>query len=213
MNISIRNVIPTPLAETINPKSNVWNTDITFIKGKNYLIDAQSGKGKTTFIQSLYGIRRDYSGEIKINNTELKCLNKTKIAKIRQKSLAVVFQDLRLFPNLTALENININANLSQNRFFDDIELLFQRLNIGDLKDKQTKLLSYGEKQRVAIIRAITQQYEWLLLDEPYAHLDKENTWLAHNLILEVSKELGAGIILTTLGEDDFITFENKLNL
>ena len=115
------------------------------IKGKNYLIDARSGKGKTTFIQSLYGIRIDYSGEIKIYNTELKCLNKTKIAKIRQKSLAVVFQDLRLFPNLTALENININANLSQNRFFDDIELLFQRLNIGDLKHKQTKLEQNGQ--------------------------------------------------------------------
>lgn len=213
MNISIRKLIPTPLADSINPKSDIWNSSVTFSKGNYYLIDAQSGKGKSTFIQSLYGIRRDYNGEIIINDDILADLDKTSLAKLRQNRLSVVFQDLRLFPELTALENITINANLSKNRYTDDIPFLFDRLNIGSLKHKQTSLLSYGEKQRVAIIRALTQNFDWILLDEPYAHLDKENTLLAHNLILEITQELDAGIILTSLGEDSFISFENTLTL
>lgn len=213
MNISIRKLIPTPLADSINPKSDIWNSSVTFSKGNYYLIDAQSGKGKSTFIQSLYGIRRDYNGDIIINDDILADLDKTSLAILRQNRLSVVFQDLRLFPELTALENITINANLSKNRYANDIPFLFDRLNIGSLKHKQTSLLSYGEKQRVAIIRALTQNFDWILLDEPYAHLDKENTLLAHNLILEITQELDAGIIITSLGEDSFISFENTLTL
>lgn len=213
MNISIRTLIPTPLADTINPKSDIWDKNITFTKGNFYLIDAKSGKGKSTFIQSLYGIRRDYTGDILFNETPLRGYNKISLASLRQNKLSVVFQDLRLFPELTAIENITINLHLSKNNYAEGLDILFERLNISSLKNKKIKFLSYGEKQRVAIIRALTQQYDWLLLDEPYAHLDKENTLLAHDLILEVSKNLNAGIILTTLGEDSFINFENTLSL
>lgn len=213
MNISITKLIPTPLVDTINPKSDIWNKEISFKKGEYYLIDAKSGKGKSTFIQTLYGIRRDYTGDINFDDFLLKNYDKATLASLRQDSLSVVFQDLRLFPELTALENISINLHLSKNKYAENIDLLFERLNIASLKNKQTKFLSYGEKQRIAIIRAVTQNFEWILLDEPYAHLDQENTLLAHELITEVANSLNAGIILTTLGQDDFIKFDNTLAL
>ena len=211
MNISIQALSPSYLNSTTCLESDVWNNHLTFEKGTRYLIDAPSGKGKSTFIQTLYGIQRNHPGEVFYGQKSLTSFNKEELALLRQKKLAIVFQDLRLFPEISAIENVQLNTNLSQNSQFNTIDDLFERLNISSLKHRVTKTLSYGEKQRVAIIRAIAQQFDWIILDEPYAHLDEHNTRCAHELIQEVAQSLHAGVILTSLGTNDLIEFDHKL--
>ncbi len=213
MNIQLNKLIPTPLADSINPNSGVWNKEVIFSQGKTYLIDARSGKGKSTFIHSLYGIRRDYTGTISIEDRKLKKYEKDELATLRQSHLSIVFQDLRLFPHLTASENIKINSLLAHSTMANKLPEIYTRLQISHLVDKPAGLLSYGEQQRFAIVRAITQPFDWLLLDEPFAHLDKENTLAAYQLIQEAVKINQAGLILTSLGEDAFISYDYKLNL
>lgn len=209
MNIELTNVIPEPLKGSLNPHSNIWNTKLTFEKGKQYLVDAQSGKGKSTFVQCLYGIRRDYEGSIAIDNKLVKNATQQQLSTWRKSHLSILFQDLRLFLDLTALENIELNMALDKGEYGSKIDYMTNKLQVSHLLDKKSKLLSYGERQRIALIRALAQPFEWILLDEPFSHLDKDNTTACYELILEVCQSNGAGIILTTLGEDSFIDFKN----
>ncbi len=213
MTITFQHVIPEPLKTSINPESDIWNVDQHFEPGKHYLIDAQSGKGKSTFVQCIYGIRRDYSGCILVDNKDICNFSTKQLALLRQSQLSILFQDLRLFLNLSARDNITLNSRLASNNYADRVDELAERLKVTHVLEKQAGLLSYGERQRIATIRALVQPYKWILLDEPFSHLDKENTLNSFELIREVSGEQGAGIILTTLGEDNFIHFENHLKI
>lgn len=213
MNIKLDHVIPEPIRATLNQNSAIWNTQCEFESGEFYLVDAQSGKGKSTFVQTVYGIRKDYSGKVYFDNTPITDLYTFALAKFRQEKISILFQDLRLFLGLTAQENIEIKASLAKSPWYDKIDEMAERLQISHILNKQAELLSYGERQRVATLRALCQPFKWILLDEPFSHLDKENTLASFNLIQEVAKDQGAGIIITTLGEDEFITFNHHLEL
>lgn len=211
MNIELKTVIPLPLAETINPKSDIWNKDLIFEAGQHYLIDAQSGKGKSTFVQCVYGMRWDYSGYIIIGGSDVRNVSKDKLAKWRQSELSIQFQDLRLFLDLSAYDNIQLNKALAANAYAEKIDYMAEKLSVTHLLGKTAGLLSYGERQRISLIRALVQPFKWILLDEPFSHLDKHNTQACFDLLLEVSESEKAGIILTSLGEDNFIQFKNHL--
>lgn len=213
MNINLDHVIPDPIRAIINQNSAIWNTSCEFKSGEFYLVDAQSGKGKSTFIQTLYGIRKDYEGNVYFDNTPISDFNTSALANFRQEKLSILFQDLRLFLGLTARENIDIKASLAKSTWYDKVEEMAERLQVGHILNKQAELLSYGERQRIATLRALCQPFKWILLDEPFSHLDKENTLASFNLIQEVAKDQGAGIIITTLGEDEFINFNHHLEL
>jgi ABC-type lipoprotein export system ATPase subunit len=204
--IELKNVIPLPLLENgLNPRSEVFNTEgVQFEKGKNYLISAASGKGKSTLIHAIYGLRDDYQGTLFYDNKNLKDLTIEDWATIRQKKMAVVFQDLRLFLHLTARENIEIKRQLTSEKTtpsVSDLENWAKRLRISEYLDKTCATLSYGQRQRVAIIRALAQPYDYLLLDEPFSHLDKENIDIATDIIKEACAQQNAGLILVSLGD------------
>jgi ABC-type lipoprotein export system ATPase subunit len=204
--IELKNVIPLPLLENgLNPRSEVFNTEgVQFEKGKNYLISAASGKGKSTLIHAIYGLRDDYQGTLFYDNKNLKDLTIEDWATIRQKKMAVVFQDLRLFLHLTARENIEIKRQLTSEKTtpsVSDLENWAKRLGISEYLDKTCATLSYGQRQRVAIIRALAQPYDYLLLDEPFSHLDKENIDIATDIIKEACAQQNAGLILVSLGD------------
>lgn len=213
MEIYISGVVPHPLKEHVKDNSDIWNKDVAFKQGNKYIVDAQSGRGKSTLIQSLYGIRKDYDGIIKYDDTDIRKMHSDDLAGFRQRKISILFQDLRLFPDLTAWDNIQANACLAASSYADKVEEMARRLQVTHILHKKTFYLSYGERQRIATIRALVQPFDWLLMDEPWSHLDKENTLASYELICEVAEEQSAGMIMTTLGEDHFLSIPNHLYL
>jgi len=112
--IKLQNLKPEPLFEQGIPvESDIWNTIITFKKGRNYLVTAPSGKGKSTFLHIIYGLRKDFSGALLLNEKDTSTFLPDQWSELRQKQFSIIFQEQRLFSNLTALANIQLNANLA----------------------------------------------------------------------------------------------------
>ncbi len=202
MEYAIHNLLPNPLKEqeqSIN--SDIWQTDCNLEKGKNYLLTAPSGKGKSTFLHILYGLRKDYSGVVELGGENISAFQPNEWADLRKAHLSIIFQDLRLFPTLSALDNILLKSSLDPIKSITAIKEMAARLGIEDLLQQHCNTLSYGQKQRVAIIRALCQSFDFLLLDEPFSHLDTVNIQAASQLIQEVCEEQKAGFVLVSLGE------------
>ncbi len=214
MSISLEQVCPVPLLD--HPKigkSDVWMSKCTFRKGQRYLIKAPSGRGKSSFMHLLYGLRRDYKGRISIDETEVRKMNSEDLAALRKAKLSIVFQDLRLFPQLTALENIQIKNDLTNHKTMDEIRQMAARLNVVNILDQTPTTLSYGQQQRIALIRALCQPFDYLLLDEPFSHLDVANISQARSLIDEELKSTGSGLIIVSLGSDYELKFDYTMQL
>ena len=113
MTIQLNQLKPLPLIEQgFNKDTQIWDKKLSFEKGKKYLVIAPSGKGKSTLLHCIYGLRDDYSGEVLFHNKNMKQLPNDELAEIRQSRLSIVFQDLRLFDQITAEENILLKTDL-----------------------------------------------------------------------------------------------------
>ena len=200
-----------PLIENgLNTDSNVFNTEGVFQKGKKYLVTAPSGKGKSTFLHLIYGLRNDYEGDIFFKEKNIKQYTPDAWANLRQKQIAIVFQDLRLFLNLTGLENIKIKQDLTGTPSVLEVEKWVERLGLAKVIQQKCETMSYGQRQRVAIIRALSQPFDFLFLDEPFSHLDTENIKIASDLILERCKMYDAGLIMVSLGDTYFFDYDER---
>lgn len=195
--IIFKNVLPNPLRDT-PIAGQIWKSEISFKKGNHYLIKAESGKGKTTFLNIIYGLRKDYSGQVYFDNTDISSLNNDAFCTLRTQNLSYLFQDLKLFSNLTALENIKIHPGHHNNN--ENILTHFTTLEIENLRDRLCSTLSLGQQQRVAVIRSLNHAFEWILLDEPFSHLDERNALKMRDLIIETAQKNNAGILVTSLG-------------
>lgn len=120
---------------------------------------------------------------------------------------------MRLFPELTAMENVELKNRLTGYRSKADITQMFERLGIPEKKDQLMAHLSIGQQQRVAIIRTLCQPFDFILLDEPVSHLDETNNRLAATLVAEEAARQGAGIIATSVGNDVMITIDKGYKL
>ena len=107
---------------------------------------------------------------------------------------------MRLFPELTVMENIGIKNRLTSYKSEKEIIEFLERLEIAHKADVPAGRLSVGQQQRVAIIRALCQPFDFLLIDEPVSHLDSRNNQTVASLIDEEAKKTGAGIIATSVG-------------
>jgi putative ABC transport system ATP-binding protein len=197
--IELDMVIPGPLRECPKLDSEIWGTQLVFDEPAFYQVWAPSGRGKTTFAHIIYGLRRDYSGSVNIDGTAASAITANDWALLRQSHFSIVFQDLRLFPDLTARENIQLNRSLAPYLSDWEIRDLCKELSIVDLLDKPCGQMSFGERQRVAVIRAMAQPFEWLLLDEPFSHLDQRNADKVSSLIRQQCQQRGAGCLQMTL--------------
>lgn len=212
MQLSIKQIIPTPLRERINAyNSGIWKQNLNFFKGERIFLQAPSGTGKTTLVHILYGLRTDFEGMVYWDAYKLPGSGVEDLSKLRAMYVSVIFQDLRLFPELTAWQNLEIKRQLTGTVSEADMEGWMARLGIKDKKDSPARTLSYGEQQRVAIIRALLQPFEWLLMDEPFSHLDHANTEKAAALINEVVQHNGAGMIMADLDDNDHFPYTRKI--
>lgn len=213
MTIRFQNVTPAPLAGVIDSGTDVWQKECVFEPGKKYRLVAPSGKGKSTFIHYIYGLRSDHSGDVIVGNANTRAINSNQWAELRQRHISIVYQDLRLFLHLTAGQNLQVKSVLYGEQNHEKISTMAERLGVTNLLTKKSNTLSYGERQRIAIIRALIQPFDWLLLDEPFSHLDKENSIKAFELIDAEVNARKAGMILTSLGQDNYFTYHQELKL
>lgn len=204
MQIQLRDVVPEFIEKEKVGQSQVWNKEIIVNKGDHLQIVAPSGRGKTSLIHFIYGLRNDYSGAILYNDTEIKNLSAEQFSAFRQGFVSIVFQDLKLFLSMTMRENLEIKRVLSPYHPASLIREMAAELGIEDKLDKPVKTCSYGEQQRIAIIRALLQPFDFLLLDEPFSHLDKKNILLAMNLITTECNKRAAGMVFADLEFAEF---------
>lgn len=215
MDFELMHIIPEMLIDRPSVSiSDIWGKSMSFKHGDFIKITAPSGTGKSTLIHILYGLRKDFQGKLLFNQQNLTTINSNELAKFRRFNWSIVFQDLRLFPELTAKENIELKRILetpiiSQDRLFE----MAEELGVVPILDQKIKFCSYGEQQRIAIIRALMQPFDFLLMDEPFSHLDNANKAKAAKLIAVECMNRGAGIILTDLDHDNHFNYQVNLNL
>ena len=211
--ITLKDVVPEIFASREVLTSDVWLREISFERGKKYLVRAESGTGKSSLCSYIYGQRGDYRGAILFDNEDIRRYNSGKWSDIRQNSLSILFQELRLFGELTAMENVWIKNSITGFKSREEIVALFEELGISDKLNTRTEHLSYGQQQRVALIRALCQPYSFLLLDEPISHLDDKNSDVMRDMILREAERQGAGVIATSIGKHMNIDYDLCLNL
>lgn len=211
--IHLNNSVPNPIAELASRDSQIWFQQRSFERGKHYLVHAESGTGKSSFFDFLYGRRSDFQGSISFDEKDIKNFKVTDWNEIRQKQISLVFQGFRLFPELSVWDNLQLKNKLTGYLSDESMLQMLEALGIGDKKDRPLQLLSYGQQQRVAIIRAMCQPFDFLLLDEPFSHLDKQNQQNICALVNSELKAREAGLILCSLGDPYFFEYDEKLSM
>lgn len=211
--IHLDNVLPEVFAQRDNLSSEVWKQQVTFNKGHLYLVEADSGMGKSTFCSYVIGYRHDYRGRISFDNDDIHEFRMTDWIRIRRRHIGHLFQELRLFPELTAYENVEIKNKLTNFKSKKEITDWFDALGIGDKLDAKIGHMSFGQQQRVAMIRALVQPFDFILADEPISHLDDTNSRAMGDIMMSEAKRQGAGVIVTSIGKHIDLNYEQTLKL
>jgi lipoprotein-releasing system ATP-binding protein len=178
--------------------------DLEIQRGEIVVIMGPSGVGKSTLLHLIGGLDKPTSGKIIINNTNIFKLENNKLAHFRNSSIGFVFQFHHLLPEFTALENLMIPGMIGKSEIEElkskSITLL-EKVGLLDRIDHKPSQLSGGEQQRVAVARALVNQPQLILADEPTGNLDKRNSESLYNLILELNKTLNQTFIIVTHNE------------
>ena len=213
MQIILQEVVPDYIEKENIASSQIWGKSLVIEKGEHLHIVASSGNGKTSLMHFIYGLRRDYTGAIFYDTTDIKKLSPESFSSFRQKKISIIFQDLRLFPEQSVRENLEIKRLLKPYHNPIAIDEMAKRLGIFSKLDKLAKTCSYGEQQRIAIIRSLMQPFDFILLDEPYSHLDDANRQKATELIYDECKKRDAAMVFADLKVLDFLKGEKVLML
>ncbi len=211
--ITLNKVLPHVFSHVQGLVSDVWNEEITFHKGHYYLLEANSGKGKSTFCSYLIGYRRDFDGNILFDEQNINALTIKDWAEIRTRQVSYLFQELRLFPELTALENVMIKNNMTHFKTKAQILDWFDELDIADKVNVRIGQMSFGQQQRVALIRSLVQPFDFLLADEPISHLDEDNSNTMAQVLLREATHQGAGVIVTSIGKHLALKYDKVVRL
>lgn len=195
------------------PPSEVWRHKLTFSRGINYVVEAASGTGKSSLCAYIYGNRRDYCGEISFDSTDIRTYKPAQWQQIRRNQLAYLPQELDLFPELTALDNIRLKNALTAHVDDECIHSWLKMLGIDSRAHYPVGKMSIGQQQRVAIIRCICQPFSFLIIDEPVSHLDARNNEIATRIIMSEARRQNASIIATSVGNRIGIPVDKLLKL
>lgn len=211
--IHLENTLPKVFAEHTDLESDVWKKTLTLKKGEIYLIEAASGTGKTSLCSFLMGQRNDYLGTIRFDDTDIRKLKVSDWTDIRRCHLSCIFQEMRIFSELSAWDNVIIKNNLTNHKTEAEISEWFERLGLTGKKAQLAGKMSLGQQQRVAFMRSLAQPFDFLLADEPVSHLDEENSRIMAEIILEEKEKNGAGLIVTSIGKRLPLNYDKILKL
>lgn len=170
-------------------------------KGEIVSIVGASGAGKTTLLQLIGTLDKPDSGKIHIDGIDISKLNEKELAALRNRKIGFVFQFHQLLPEFTALENVTIPALIAGSNGNDatrKAKELLQYLGLSDRLEHKPSELSGGEKQRVAVARALINNPALILADEPSGSLDSQNKEDLHKLLFELREKFNLTIIIVT---------------
>lgn len=176
----------------------VANDKINFSleEGRLLIIVGASGAGKTTLLNLIGGMDKATSGEILIDGKNLVGLSDSDLTEYRRNDVGFVFQHYNLIPNLTALENVEMASEISDNPL--EAEKILEEVGLGHRLNNFPSQLSGGEQQRVAIARALAKNPKLLLCDEPTGALDYETGKNILRLLQDASRKMGATVVIIT---------------
>ncbi len=175
--------------------------NLSIEKGEFVSIIGASGAGKTTLLQILGTLDKPDMGEVTINGTNVFALSDDEQAAFRNKHIGFVFQFHQLLPEFTALENIMIPALIAKREKAEaerEAKDLLAFMNLSERADHKPNELSGGEKQRVAVARALINKPDVLLADEPTGSLDSKNKQDIHRLFCQLQQEMGQTLVVVT---------------
>lgn len=212
--LELQNLALSTLPESAYEYSQIWRNKLTIEKGERILISAPSGKGKSSLISLLYGLKRDFTGIYRINGSDTRHFSQEDWSQTRASVISIVFQDLRLFMDYSGWENLAIKGKLPPAEFDENtIRIMADHLGVENLLDKKCGAMSYGERQRMAIIRSLLMPADFLIMDEPFSHLDDENTAKAIELIDNETTKNNSAVIITSLGSSYDWSFDRNILL
>lgn len=209
--ITLEGMLPRVFAAESIPPSDVWRCHLEFRRGVSYRVEASSGAGKSSMCAFIFGSRTDFEGRLLFNGEDASRLNMSDWLSLRRRNIAYLPQELDLFPELTAIENIRLKNALTDEIPEEQIERWLHDLGIDSRKNNPAGKMSVGQQQRVGIIRALCQPFDFLLLDEPVSHLDEANNRIAAAIISSEASRRGASVITTSVGNP--LLLDNCVNL
>lgn len=181
--------------------SQIWEVpSFVFAKGCKICIQAESGCGKSSLLSFIFGNRSDYKGQILYDGADIRAFGISRWCDIRTRGVALLPQEMRLFPELSVRENILIKNRLTDFRSEAEIGAMLEELELERKADEPVGRLSIGQQQRVAIVRALCQPFDFLLADEPVSHLDERNNAAVAGMIVRETRSRGASVIATSVG-------------
>jgi putative ABC transport system ATP-binding protein len=208
MQIRLSNLKPTYMSEAELSGSDIYlQKEVVFQKGQRYLLKANSGHGKSSVLNFIYGSNFNYTGEVSYS------IEETSIFNLRKTEISYVFQDFKLFPSLTLFENIQLKNKLTHYKSTEQIDALIEKMQLTHRRDSLVGTLSLGQRQRAAVIRALCQPFSFLLLDEPFSHLDNSNIKIIIEILNKELEERQAAVIITALDNLPFFEFDKTINL
>lgn len=172
--------------------------------GEIVSIMGKSGAGKTTLLQLIGTLDKPNSGRIVIDGTDVSSLNDRRLSQFRNQHIGFVFQFHQLLPEFTAIENVMMPALIAGKGFKEaekDAKELLDYLNLSDRIKHRPSEMSGGEKQRVAVARALINRPSIVLADEPSGSLDSQNKQELHRLFQEIRQKFGQTILIVTHDE------------
>ena len=175
------------------------NINFEIKKNERVAIIGESGSGKTSLLMLMSGLESPTNGSIVFDKEDLSKINEKRRTEIRRKKIGLIFQQFYLIPNYSALENVMFPMQINKiNNEKEKAISILEDFGLVNRKNNLPSELSGGEQQRVAIARAISFDPEIILADEPTGNLDRKNTELVSNLLLEYSRKKKICLILVT---------------
>jgi putative ABC transport system ATP-binding protein len=176
--------------------------DLAVTPGEALAVVGASGSGKSTLLAILAGLDTPTAGQVHVEGQDLFALDEDERAELRGRSVGFVFQSFQLLPALTALENVMLPLELSQNARAEGLAVeMLRRVGLGERLLHYPKHLSGGEQQRVALARAFVVRPRLLFADEPTGSLDAESGAAVIRLLFEMNREYGTTLVLVTHDE------------
>jgi putative ABC transport system ATP-binding protein len=208
--------------DNINLNYNLNGNDISVLKNINFEIKknervaliGESGSGKTSLLMLMSGLENPSKGSIIFENQDFSKISEEQKTAIRKKKIGLVFQQFYLIPNYTALENVMFPMQINKiKNEKDKAASILSDIGLDHRKNNLPSELSGGEQQRVAIARAISFNPEIILADEPTGNLDRKNTEIVSNLLLNYSKKNKISLFLVTHNIDLAKKCDRVINL
>jgi putative ABC transport system ATP-binding protein len=182
------------------------NIELSIDEGRYVLFRGPSGSGKTTLFTLLAGIAHPTRGCVRFRGEDMSRLSDVALCRLRRDRIGFIFQDFQLFPGLTVLENASIPLlplNLTRSVRFQKAAALLERLGLEDRLDHSPEEMSGGERQRLAIARALVNDPELILADEPTSNIDTDSAGRVAALFKELNAQ--GKTVLVTGHRDDLL--------